>query len=297
MVAAGVNKNKKWLGYTLYVALVTVILLYYRFPTQPVEVFLNNSIKRINQELIFKAEKIRPWVPSGLRISEGNVFWDDVKAPLFKADTLYAGMQILQFIKGEYSFDFSGKAYGGDLKGTLHLADKGTDSLSGNIVFNDFLVQENGFLTEKYKHRLTGRLGGEITYAGDSAGRKGGEGQLELKLSDGQIQFQKPVFNIVSVDLQNIRLEAQIRRHELTITKAELTGPEVNGTMTGSILLRKDINLSEINLKGTLEPQATFYQNYPDVSDLLKTLKKRVKRGQYFFAITGTIGEPKFRLL
>lgn len=297
MVSAGANKNKKWPGYTLYVVLVTGILLYYLFPAQPVEEFLNNGVKRINQGLVFKAEKIRPWLPSGLRISDGNVFWGGVKAPLFKTDTFYAGLQMLKFLKGEYSFDLSGKAYGGDMKGTLQLAGKSADSMSGNLVFNDFLVQNYAFLTEMYEHRLTGRLSGDITYAGETSGKQGGEGRLDLKLSDGQIQFKKPLFNIGSVALQNIRLEAQIRRRELTITKAELTGPEVNGTMTGTILLHGDINHSEINLKGTLEPQAAFYQHYPDISDLLKSLKKRVKRGQYFFAVTGTLGEPKFRLL
>jgi len=297
MVSAGVNKNKKWLGYALYVVLVTGILLYYLFPAQPVEEVLNNGVKRINQALVFKAGKIRPWISPGLSISGGNIFWDDVKAPLFKTDTFYAGLQMLKFLRGEYSFDLSGRAYGGDLKGTLHVADKSTDSLSGDLVFNDFHVQEYTFLAEKFEHRITGRLGGEITYSGKSAGAKGGEGRLELRLSNGQIQFKKPLFSIGSVDLQNIRLEAQIRRSELTITRAELTGPEVNGTVTGTILLQRDINLSQINLKGTLEPQATFYQQYPDVSELLKSLKKRVKRGQYFFAVTGTLGAPEFRLL
>ena len=35
----------------------------------------------------------------------------------------------------------------------------------------------------------------------------------------------------------------------------------------------------------------------PEIRELLKSMKKRVKRGQYFFAITGTLGEPRFRLL
>jgi hypothetical protein len=54
---------------------------------------------------------------------------------------------------------------------------------------------------------------------------------------------------------------------------------------------------SQINLTGTLEPLAEFYKNYPEIRELLKSMRKRVKRGQYFFAITGTLGEPRFKLL
>ena len=296
-MAAGANKNKKWLGYTLYVVLVTSLLLYYLFPNQFIEKFLDNSIRRINQELTFKAGNIRPWLPAGLRITAGNIYLGAAEPPLFKADSFYIGPQMLDFIKGEYTFNFHGTAYSGDLKGTLHFTDKGAEFIAGDLVFNDFLLKEYAFLAEKFKHRLIGRLNGEIVYDNESAGKTGGDGRLELSLSDGQLQFLEPLFTIDSVDLQSIRLEAQLNRREVTIVKADLAGPDLNGTMTGSILLHKDINLSQINLKGTLEPQAEFYQNYPEAWDLLKTLKKRVKRGQYFFAVTGTLGDPQFRLL
>ena len=67
--------------------------------------------------------------------------------------------------------------------------------------------------------------------------------------------------------------------------------------MTGSIKLHKDVRLSRLNLKGTVEPLAEFYKNYPEVRELLKAMRKRVKRGQYFFTVTGTLGNPEFKLL
>ena len=142
-----------------------------------------------------------------------------------------------------------------------------------------------------------GTLSGEIVYGNESAGSAGGSGRAELRLSDGKLQFQAPVFNIPFLDLQNIKLEAKLGQKQITIIKAELEGSEVNGTLTGSIQLQKNVNQSQLKLKGTLEPLAEFYRNYPDVRELLKAMKKRIKRGQYFFTVTGTIGNPKFELL
>ena len=52
------TKNKNWFGYTVYVILVTIVLLYFLFPADSVEEFLDNSISRINPELGFTAEKV-----------------------------------------------------------------------------------------------------------------------------------------------------------------------------------------------------------------------------------------------
>jgi type II secretion system protein N len=291
------EKNKKWLGYTLYVILVTAILLYYLFPAQAVEKFLDSSVSRANSEFAFKAEKIRPWIPAGLRITAGQIYLRNTPEPaFFKADSIYIGPQILKLVKGEYSVDLDGKAYKGDINGTLFFTGEDKD-IASEITFRDLALADYNFLTEKFKHRVIGNLSGEIVYSNESAGTAGRSGRADLRLSDGQLQFQAPVFEITSLDLQSIKLEAQLRGREITIIKAELEGPEVNGSMTGSVQLQKDIRLSQLNLKGTLEPLAEFYKNYPEVRVLLKSMKKRVKRGQYFFTVTGTLGNPKFKLL
>ena len=291
------TKNRKWLGYIIYVVLVTVALLYYLFPAQAVEEFVDNSLSRINPELGFKADKIGPWIPAGLRINAGRIYLGDTQGPaVFKVDTMYIGPRILKLVKGEYGIDFSGTAYKGDLTGSLHSKDEAGETFASELSFKDLDIADYEFLIERFKHRVIGKLSGNIVYDKDSASA-GGSGKADLRLKDGQLQFQAPIFGIGSVDLRNIDLELELRNRAITIVWAELSGIEVKASMTGSIQLQSDIKLSQLNLKGTLEPLAEFYKNYPEIRELLKSMQKRVKRGQYFFAITGTLGEPRFRLL
>jgi type II secretion system protein N len=291
-------KNKKWLGYTLYVVLVAAILLYFLFPGQAVDEFLDNSLSRISPEFSFRSEKIEAWIPPGLRITSGEVYLNNmVESAVFKSDILFVGPRILEMVKGERSFNLNGTAYSGELSGTFDFAGTDKDIFKGEISFRDFDLAEYDFLSEKFKHRLIGSFSGEIEYGKETAGAVGGSGKANLRLSDGQLKFKDPVFNIAFVDLQSIRLEAELGRRSITIVKAELAGPEVNGTMTGSIQLQKDIGLSQLNLKGSLEPLAEFYKNHPEVRELIKAMKMRVKRGQFSFTITGTLGDPKFKLL
>lgn len=290
-------KNKKWLGYILYVVLVTLALLYFLFPAQAVQELVDNSVSRINAELGFKAEKIGPWAPAGLRISRGRIYLKDTPEPaVFKADSLYVGPRLLKLVRGLYSIDLSGKAYKGEIKGSLNAGDENAETFESEFSFKDLDLADYEFLAEKLEHRVIGKFSGDIVYARDTA-NVGGKGKANLRLTDGQLQFQAPIFGIGSVDLQSIDLELDLSNREITIARAELAGSEVKASMTGSIQLQSDIKLSQLNLKGTIEPLAEFYKNYPEIRELLKSMKKRVKRGQYFFAITGTLGEPRFRLL
>ncbi len=291
-------KNKKWFGYALYLVLVTLVLLYYLFPARAVEEFIDNSVSQISPAYGFEAEKIRPWLPVSMRINTGRVYLRDAAVPaVFETDRLDVRPRILKLIRGTYSIDISGAAYNGDIKGSFFSKDKEGKALESELYFSKLDLSEYPLLAEKFKHKVTGWINGEIFYSKDPAGAANGDGKADLRLTDGQLQFEAPIFGISSVDLKNIDLELELRNRAVTVVRAELNGSEVKASMTGSIQLQSDIKLSQLNLKGTLEPLAEFYKSYPEIRELLKSMKKRVKRGQYFFAITGTLGDPRFRLL
>lgn len=291
-------KDKKWLGYFVYVVLVTGFLLYVLFPAATVEEFIDNSVSRVNPALSFKAGQIRPWLPVGVRLVAAQVYsGDNSQSPLFKAESFYVGPQIVELFKGESRFQLDGKAYKGEIHGWFDLPDENKKSLAGEITFANFDLAAHELLAEKFYYRVIGRAAGNITFSGKSANIDDLNGKIVLRLADGQLQFQEPIFGIASVDMKSVEFELELNNRQVNIIKAELGGAEIKGSLSGSIQLQKDIMQSSLNLKGTLEPLAEFYKNNPNIRELLKNMKKRVKRGQYFFAITGTLDAPRFKLL
>lgn len=294
---ASAAKNKKWLGYTLYVVLVGLLLLYFLFPVQAVEDIVDGSVSRVNPELGFKAVKISPSLPPGLSISGGKIFFRNAAGPpVFAVDSMYIRPQVLKLFSGKYNVKLSGTAYKGDIKGTFRLGDGDGKTLESELIFEELDIGSYDLLAQKLQHKLTGMFSGNVVFGRDSA-NEAGNGRADLKLTDGQLLFENPIFGINSVDLQNIVLELELQNRNVTIVKGELTGPEMNAALAGSIQLQPDVKNSQLNLKGTLEPLPEFYRKYPEIRELLKSMKKRVKRGQYFFAITGTLDQPRFRLL
>ena len=291
-------KNKKWLGYALYVVLVTLVLLYYLFPARAVEEFVDNSVRRMNPALGFKSENMRPRIPAGVRISGGQIYLNDSPVPaLFKIDSITIKSRVLPLIMGRHSFALAGTAYKGDITGRYDSQDPAEKKFTSRLDFKNIDIADYTFLAGKFPHRITGKIDGDIEYGNDSAGAAGDNGKARLTLNNGQLQLQAPIFGISAVDLQNIEMELELHNGKIAITKAELAGPEVKAAMSGSIQLQSDIKQSQLNLMGTLEPLAEFYKNYPEIREILKSMKKRVKRGQYFFAITGTLGKPILKLL
>jgi len=294
---AATAKNKKWLGYFLYVVVVALALLYFLFPSQAVEDVIDRSIARVSPELGFTAGKIRPWLPPGLQVSDGAVNLSDTPGPpVFATESLSVKPAVLKLLRGGYDLEFSGRAYKGDIKGSLILEDKDGETLETELTFKDLDLGLYDFLKAKIQHRLSGMFSGDLAYT-KSSGNTAGNGKAELRVTDGQLLFQNPIFNISSVDLQNINLELEMRNRYVTIVRGELSGQELNASLAGSIQLQPNLENSQVNLKGTIEPLAEFYRKYPEIRELLKNMKKRVKRGQYFFAVTGTIAQPRFRLL
>lgn len=292
------EKNKKWLGYALYVVLVTLALLYYLFPAQAVEEFVDNSVRRINPAFGFKAENMRPRLPAGLRLSDSRIFLTDSPGPaVFQADNLSVKARLLRLVMGRYSFALAGTAYKGDVTGWYDSQDPDGNTFASALTFKDIDLADYAFLAGKFPGRLTGKIAGDITFNRDSAGAPGDNGKASLRLNNGQLQLQVPLFGISAVDLQSIDMELELGKGKIAVSRADLAGPEVKAAMSGVIQLQPDIKQSQLNLMGTLEPLAEFYKNHPDIREILKAMKKRVKRGQYFFAITGTLAEPIFKLL
>ena len=295
---ASESGNKRWLGYTLYVILIALFLLYFLFPAKAVEEFIATSVRRINPDLAFQAVKIRPWIPAGLRVAEGRFYLRSApETVVFATDNLYITPQVLKVIKGDYSFSLNAKAYKGEIAGSFHPTSKDSNAFETEVTFRDISLGDYDFLAQKFAARISGSLSGEIVYNIDPAVSAAGNGRADLSLTTGQVHFQVPIFGIDSVDLQNVELGMELSGRKLTIVRAELAGQEVKAIMTGTIQVQDNISLSQLNLKGTLEFLAEFSNNHPDIIELLRSMKKRVRRGQYFFIITGTLGAPRFALL
>ena len=54
------KSKKKWVGYVIFGILLTLVLLYYRFPSEAIQGFLQARVEKINPQLALSMEKVSP---------------------------------------------------------------------------------------------------------------------------------------------------------------------------------------------------------------------------------------------
>jgi hypothetical protein len=69
------------------------------------------------------------------------------------------------------------------------------------------------------------------------------------------------------------------------------------GKITGSVRINKKFSRSVIDLKGAVEVFPGFFKNNNAGLEIIGLLKNRMNKGKISFAIYGTIGAPKYKLM
>jgi len=290
------GNKKAWLGYGVFAALVAVGSLYFRFPAAEVGDYLDRSVKGMNPDLSLTAAMIKPWPPVLLRLTNMKVMRAGVDVPLIVADSLVAGPQLRSLVQGKSVYFFKGEAYSGEFNGRLQRQEDAPSLGSAALTFSGIDLAKYKYLPELLGRQLGGILTGSVDYHSDSGRLLDGEGRTKLRVLDGRVELLQPLFGLDAVGFNDLNVDAALANGVLT-ANMKLDGPELQGTMSGTIRMVADVGQSRLAFKGTIEPLDQLYQQYPQAAAAFNMLKKKMKNGKYSFAISGTVQQPKFSIL
>ena len=291
------SKNKKWLGYIFYCAILAVGLLYYRFPSDALRDYMQIRANNLNTPLVLSIDRIKPWPPIGLRLGKAEISFKEKPAKkIFRADNLVVRPKAWSFLKGKGKYCFECLAYGGDIKGCV-LFEKYDMAAPFNteIELKDIRIGNYEYLRDLLGRHVDGILNGTISYNGQQKDLMNGVGEANLRLLDGRVELSLPLLSLGSIDFNEVKIDMDLKKRKINLTRLELEGPQLKGTLSGTISLKKNFPKSTLNLKGRIEPFASFFKNVEGLSDAVRLFKKRLRRGTLGFIIHGTIGEPKIK--
>jgi type II secretion system protein N len=88
-----------------------------------------------------------------------------------------------------------------------------------------------------------------------------------------------------------------LKKRRIDLTHAELKGPNIYGTLTGTISIRRAFMDSGLNLKGTVDPSQSFLESSEGSSVTVKLLGQSLGDGPLSFRVRGTFKNPRFDLI
>ena len=275
------KSRKKWIGYAFYGILLTLGLLYYRFPSKAFEGFFQARVEKINPQLVLSMEKVSPSLTFGLKFIDPELLLKTTpQKPVFKADRVLVRPIFLSLFQNEWRFCYKALAYKGAFEGCTSVAkEKKEATFQSSLVLKDVPMGEDNPLKDVIGRNLEGVLNGTVTYKGQSKSLIRGAGEVDLRLSEGRMELVQPMMSLDSIGFHEVLIKMTLNNRKLNLTRVALRGTNMNGTLTGVVNLNKEISRSSLNLRGTLEPFAEF------IKDLTHITNEQVKKqsGKVFF--------------
>lgn len=287
-----ISKNKAVLAYVLYGILLTVCFLYFFFPAEAFKDYLKTAVSREYPELELSVGGARPCLPFGVKFSQTELtLKENPVARIFISKSLKIRPAIGSFLRGNPGYVFHCNAYGGRLNGDFRFAkDRSGPLFSASVKLRDIHLDDLQYLPSLLGQNASGILGGVITYRGLTDGT----GEAHLKISDGNVVLQEPFFNLEVINFNELMVKLALKQRTLEVSHAKMKGPEIQGTLIGTIGLKKDFLKSILNLKGTIEILSALFQSSENESDVARFLKEPVKIP---FRVRGTIQKPNFKFI
>lgn len=287
-------KRKAWFGYPLFVLILTGALLYYLFPADAVRDYFQARGRRANPPLALSVDHVTPSVPIGVKFTRTKVALEDMPSRvILDADRLLIKPKLLSLLLGKSQFSFLCEAYQGDVRGSVHLKQEPEVGFDTKIALRNIRIGDYSYLSHLLGRPLKGTLGGTISYSGQYKPMVDGSGEANLTLSDGSFELLQPFLTLKSIDFSEMEVEMALAKERLNLTRLELKGKQLQGTLSGTITLREEFAQSSLDLKGTIEPFAALFKSNAGMQNTVAIFKQRLTEGTLSFVIRGTVKEPK----
>ena len=292
-----ISKNKKWFGYLLFALILTLALLYYRFPSDAIRCYLQAEVERANPRLVLSVNRIEPRLPVGLKfIGTELVLKDEPDKAILRSDSLLLKPHVWSLLRGKSEYSFHCLAYRGEVGGSVYFEkDRTRGSIDTEIELRDIYIGDYAYLFQLIGHSIEGTLGGTLSYKGQYKSLMDASGQANLRLSHGRVVFLRPFLMLEGVDFDEIEIEMVLKKQEIDLTRLELKGRQLNGTLSGTITLKEVLAESSLDLRGTIEPLAEFFKSTGGILDTVDFFGQGLNRGMISFVIQGTLMDPRMK--
>ena len=290
------NNIKKKLLYISFILAAFVFFLYILFPSDTVKKYIEHKIGGINPDLSISIDNINPVFPPGVRLNAVSFYY--ICSLLLDAETIKIVPEIFSVFSSKTAFSFKGVAYDGIIKGKAGFNGNAGHieiyaDLSG-IQIKDIPAIKKLAGIEKEKYKISGILDGKVTYSNNKGfGRVMG---AKLGISECRIKLKEPVFNHENFAFSKIEADLATVKERLQIKSCTIEGDKVNASLSGSIVTKKNVGSSVLNLKGKIKLKPLFFGNMK--KNLLASIfpEKMSGKGSFSFKIGGTFNNPEFTL-
>ena len=245
------KKNAFW--FTLYGIFITVVFLYFLFPSDIVKSRLEDAVN--SSDFVLKMESLRPSLPLGLKLKNITISSGSPANISFQGNVLDLQLRPWSFFQKDKYIGLSGRAYGGDFDGRAVLASLSQiyPPVEGKLKFKNIGLSGCALIKTMIGKEITGKASGAWTYISIGEVGKNSSGTIELFLTKGIYPLAEPFLGLNRIEFDRGEIKAQFKNGSLKMEKLEIFGSQINCFLKGEITLADDLKNSQLNLNGVME--------------------------------------------
>ncbi|MBT8343068.1 MAG: type II secretion system protein GspN [Desulfatitalea sp.] len=277
--------------YVLYALAAVIFFLYQLFPSRTAGHLIVDKLAEIEPLLTVGITDAHPAIPLGLKVEPLQIAY--AQMPIVQMPYLRLIPSLPTLFGGLKQVSFNGPLGTGALKGRAEFALSGRRPKNSiNLNITNVPLTAFQILDQWPGYQLDGELTAYVDY--DSHKGAGGATHVKLDITPAKVALDPPLMGIEQIDFSQLQAEMIITPRTVQIKQCEASGQQMQGRVTGSIILRQPLENSRIALSCTLKPQPAFLAEHKNdmIGGLLASGAKQ-KRG-IILRIAGTLGNPSY---
>ena len=242
-------KKKRIAAYSVYTVLVTMVFLYWLFPSEILERYIISAVTKKAPTLALSIGTVTLGFPLALDMKDLSLRSPRYPESPLKADRVTIKPSIKGLLTGTPTMSIRTHAYDGDIQGGIGFKNGSTGPFMKIRADGEKInVGKCSYIASMMHRTITGTMKGTLTYDGTYDEIIKGSGNADILLENGSIQLLKNMFGFDKIDFDTIKATMTLKDRILKINQAELVSQQLRGTLSGNIYLTPDIMKSRLTL-------------------------------------------------
>lgn len=286
------KKNRLTL-YIIYVLAAACIFLYYLFPSHLISAFIADKVSEAHPDYAAVTEQAAPVLPPGIKLH--NVTLTHLDDPVLRISEIRVKPALLTLFKPQKTYTFKGRTAGGSFEGTAAI-DRETAAGQAQLNLNlaGIQIRNIPFLQKVARYPLSGILSGRVTY--EKSRRPQGRASATLNLAEAVVELPIPMLGLDRLSFQYIDSEMTLAGRRVQISKCTFTGNQMDGAISGMIMLRDPVENSQLRLNGTVQPHSDLMAGLGQGLAKMILPGNKIGKNGLKFKIRGTLANPDVSL-
>lgn len=282
------SDKRKILLYVLYIAGITTLFVFIRFPGDAVRKFVENNVQRLHPDVSMTVQSAGLSPLLKIRLKDCTLYYQG--NVLAQAATLDVWPSLLSIL-GRPAVSFKARLFDGVVRGRLKREKDGTAYLT--VRFKRLKMDKMG-LENYFSRYLPAGIGqGEVSL---DIGSDNIKGELIVLVENGDMAFKSPIFGLNNLELGTVDVTITMDDEKVIIERFEVNGPQVSASLTGDIRVRSPYTDSVVAISGFLTPQSSLIAQLSKTFPVETLLKKPPDKNGFPVKISGTIGAPNYSM-